>query len=309
MSKEPRAASRTAAMVAAYRARSHARPEGRVFDPFAAELCEAEGFALAERFDQSFPAMELWIELRTLYLDHVITSTLAEPARTSPGREGQVVILGAGFDTRALRLRDERGAARRAGPAVSPGVRFFEVDQPASQAEKQRRLERVVGGDYPAALVPCDFEHDDFLDRLVASGFDPAEPAVIIWEGVTPYLTEAAVRTTLSRLASGCDARSVVAFDYVGKRLAEAKDIDEQAEKTRKVVEDVGEPVIFGVNDPLPLLYECGFRHVETTNFDALALTWTGTYDRARLFRFQHVALASRTPPAWANARPVGGAA
>lgn len=291
MSVEPRAASRTAAMVAAYRARSHARTDGRVRDPYAADLCGPVGYELAERFDRSFPPMELWIELRTLYLDHVVTSTLVDPSRRSKA-PGQVVILGAGFDTRALRLREAGGEVRTA--------RFFEVDQPASQAAKRACLSKI-DGEYPATLVACDFETDDFLDRLVASGFDPAEPAVVVWEGVTPYLTEPAVRATLTRLASGCDPRTVVVFDYVEKRLADARQIDERARETRAVVEDVGEPVIFGVNDPLPLLFACGFRHVEAQNFDALALTYTGTYDRDRQFRFQHVAVASRTPPTWAS--------
>lgn len=296
MTEPVRSASRTAAMVAAYRARSHARPDGLVHDPQAAVLCGDEGFELAEKLDRSFPPMELWIELRTVYLDHLVRSAIADPSRRPSAGDGQVVILGAGFDTRALRMRQ---SGPRGGGALAAGVRFFEVDQPASQAEKRARLAKL-GVDYPAALVACDFERDDFLDRLVASGFQVAEPAVVIWEGVTPYLTEGAVRATLSRIASGCDPRTIVAFDYVGKRLAEAKEIDGRAVETRAVVEDVGEPVIFGVNDPLPLLYECGFRHVESLHFDALALTLTGTYDRQRQFRFQHIALASRTPPSWA---------
>jgi methyltransferase (TIGR00027 family) len=292
-----RSASRTAAMVAAYRARSHARPDGLVYDPQATLLCGEVGFELAEKFDQSFPPMELWIELRTVYLDHIVRSVIADPSRHGSTGVGQVVVLGAGFDTRALRMRE---AGTRGPGALPDGVRFFEVDQPASQAEKRARLTEL-GGEYPAALVACDFETDDFLDRLIASGFQVQEPAVVIWEGVTPYLTEAAVRATLSRIASGCDPRTVVAFDYVEKRLAEAKGIDDRALRTRAVVEDVGEPVIFGVNDPLPLLYDCGFRHVETVHFDALALTLTGTYDRQRQFRFQHIAVASRTPPSWAT--------
>ena len=62
------------------------------------------------------------------------------------------------------------------------------------------------------------------------------------------------------------------------------------------LVEELGEPFRFGINDPLPLLVEAGFAQVRQTSFDEIALTLTGTYDRERLFRFQHVVEASREP-------------
>jgi methyltransferase (TIGR00027 family) len=268
-------ASRTAIMVAGYRARASARPSPICNDPWAAALAGAEGAELAEKFDKAFPHMELWMAVRTAYLDAQVQHWTAI--------FDQVVVLGAGLDTRAARLARE-------------GVRFFEVDHPATQAHKREQLAALEG--YPLEAVtfaPCDFEKDDFLDSLVEVGFDTGAPALIVWEGVVPYLTEAAVRGTLRRIADGCEPRTVLLFDYLMKRMAHGVDLPEKDQQAREMVEGLGEPVQFGINEPVKLLYEQGFRHVRVTSFNEACLSFTGTYERSRAFRFQHLALASRT--------------
>jgi methyltransferase (TIGR00027 family) len=270
-----RAASKTALLVAAYRARASARTPAICNDPYAAALAGAEGESFAQRYDQVFAHMELWMAVRTAYLDAVV--------RAYEDRGfAQVALLGAGLDTRAARL-------------ARPGVRFFEVDTAESQADKRRRLAALP--DYPqdaANYVACDFERDDFLERLQAAGLRLAEPALFLWEGVTYYLSEPAVRATAHRIATGCDRKSVLAFDYVSRKLIEGLR-DEQA-RVREAVADLGEPFRFGVNDPLPLLYEEGFCQVRTVSFAEACLSLTGRYDRAHEFRFQHFALCGRTP-------------
>ena len=59
------------------------------------------------------------------------------------------------------------------------------------------------------------------------------------------------------------------------------------------IIEELGEPMQFGIDDPTPLMAECGYRFLRTVSFDELALEYTGTYARARFFRFQSIALAS----------------
>ena len=271
-------ASKTALMVCAYRARASARENPICNDPWAAGLAGSDGMELAERFDQHFPHMELWMALRTAFLDAQVRHWIGQG-------HSQVVVLGAGLDTRAARL-------------ASPGVRFFEVDFPSTQAEKRERLVSLDG--YPvdsAEYTGCDFENDDFLDKLVESGFDSNAPAVITWEGVVPYLTEEAVRATARRVADGCHEQTVLMFDLLGKRMAQGSGIKAKDEKTRDYVGDLGEPIRFGINDVLPLLYDEGFRWVRTVSFDEIGLTFTGSYSRDREFRFQRVALASRSVP------------
>lgn len=272
-------ASKTALMVCAYRARASRWARPLFVDPWAAALAGDDGEAIARGFDQHWPAMELWLALRVAYLDRLVGLAV--------DRLGvrQVVVLGAGYDTRAARL-------------PRTGVRFFEVDHPATQASKRERLGRVAG--YPveaATYASCDFEREDPVDRLTASGLRLDEPALVIWEGVVPYLTEAAVRGTASRLATGLSPRSVVAFDFVGKKLAESAQISDKDRATRDYVGELGEPLRFGCNHIAPLLAECGYRWVRHLSFDELALEYLGDYVREREFRFQHLALCSASIP------------
>ena len=273
--------SKTALMVCAYRARASVWERPLFVDPWAEALAGADGHSFAKALDARFPPMEIWLALRVAYLDRLVGLAV--------DRLGirQVVILGAGYDTRAARL-------------PRAGVRFFEVDHPATQAAKRTRLAALPG--YPVdatAYVACDFERHDPVDRLRAADFRVSEPALVIWEGVVPYLTEPAVRATASRIATGLEPRSLLAFDFVGRRLVEDEaKLNVRDKGQRDFVKDLGEPVRFGSNDILPLLYDAAFRWVRVLDFNELALEFLGDYDRDRLFRFQMIALASRTTPA-----------
>ena len=196
-------ASKTALMVCAYRARASRWDKPLFVDPWAEAIAGSEGHEIAKRLDARFPPMELWLALRVAYLDRLVGLAVDRLSIR------QVVILGAGYDTRAARL-------------PRAGVTFFEVDHPATQAAKRERLAhaRRAIRSTPRRYVTCNFEREDPIERLVATGFATTEPALVIWEGVVPYLTEAAVRATASRLASGLDPRSLVAFDFVGKKFA-----------------------------------------------------------------------------------------
>ena len=120
----------------------------------------------------------------------------------------QVVILGAGRDSRAYR-----------GELLQRGVKTFEVDHPATQASKVKRLRQVLG-DIPAHVtyVPVDFE-EETLDKLLACGFDRSLKTLFIWEGVTPYLHAAAVDATLAWVQAHAAPGSALIFDYQIKGL------------------------------------------------------------------------------------------
>jgi methyltransferase (TIGR00027 family) len=266
-------------MVAAYRARATAAGSPLCRDPWAAALAGEEGHALADSLDRLQTEMETWIAVRTAFIDRHVRDLTGPRCRFR-----QVVVLGAGLDTRAARLDVDAS--------------FYEVDHPATSAEKQARMARLDG--YPsdaATYVPCDFERDDFLDRLVAAGFDREAPAAVVWEGVTPYLTETAVRATLRRIAEGCEPRTSVVFDTVGRKMAEGSSSHHADRDTGAMVDAVGEPIRWGTDYPLPLLFEEGFRKVRVVSFDEAALELTGTYDRARKWRFQSIVTASVAAP------------
>jgi methyltransferase (TIGR00027 family) len=274
----PDAASRTALMMAAFRANASARPKPVCVDEWAGRLAGDDGHALATSYERTYPHMELWTALRVAYFDRCVThfATSARP---------QVVMLGAGLDTRAARL-------------AKAGVRFFEVDHPESQKLKLSKLGELEH--YPvdaATYVACDFEKTDFLTALCERGFRDDTPALFVWEGVTVYLTEAAVRATAHRVASACAPETILGFDHLRKKivhgeLRHAKDVE-----SRTFVANMGEPLRFGVDDALPLLYEEGFRRVRTRTFDEVCLELTGTYERERAFAFQRLVLASVAAP------------
>jgi methyltransferase (TIGR00027 family) len=272
-------ASKTALMVCAYRARASRWDKPLFVDPWAEQIAGREGQEIAKKLDAKFPPFEIWLALRVAYLDRLVGLAVDRLSIR------QVVILGAGYDTRAARL-------------PRAGVTFFEVDHPATQADKREQLMRL--DKYPvdaARYVSCNFEREDPIERLTANGFDPKQPALVIWEGVVPYLTEPAVRATATRLAQGLDPRSLVAFDFVGKRFAYGTSKSEADKQQAKFVDDLGEPVRFGSDDILPLLYDCGFRWVRQLDFNELALEMIGDYQRDRQFRFQYIALAAVRPP------------
>lgn len=267
-------------MVCAYRARASRWPRPLFVDPWAEKLAGSDGHAIASHIDRQFPPMETWLALRVAYLDRLVGLAVDRLSVR------QIVILGAGYDTRAARL-------------PRAGVRFFEVDHPATQSAKRERLAELDG--YPvdaATYVTCNFEIDDPVDRLTAGGLDPREPALVIWEGVVSYLTEAAIRTTATRLATGLDPRSLVAFEFVGKNYAVGVRQKPADAAAKAYIAELGEPIRYGTDDILPLLSDCGFRWVRVLDFNELALEMLGDYQRERQFRFQRLALASAHSPA-----------
>jgi methyltransferase (TIGR00027 family) len=258
-------------MVAAYRARASAREAPLIRDPYAAALAGEEGESLAHAQDPHFAHMELWIAVRTAYLDAHVAHWIADFR--------QVVLLGAGLDMRAFRLAKE-------------GVVFFEVDHPATQVDKIARLARM-GEASRARHVRCDFERERFIEALDAAGFDRGAPALFLWEGVTPYLREETVRATLGAIAGACHPRTILVFDHLLKRVLEPRPKND----TQAFVDGLGERVVWGTNDPTPMLYEAGFRHARSLSFDEACLSLTGTYDRAREFHFQRIVWTSKTAP------------
>ena len=134
---------------------------------------------------------------RTAFFDEALASAV-DP--TGPHSAQQVVFLGAGWDTRAY-------GALRGRP-----VRVFEVDTPATQRAKTEALDRAGIDASHVTFVETDFGQTSWFDALLVQGFDPALPTFILWEGVTMYLDEKTVQTTL-RTVSGLAVGSRIAFD------------------------------------------------------------------------------------------------
>jgi methyltransferase (TIGR00027 family) len=203
-------------------------------------------------FERRGPGVYFLHQARTKHLDAVVTEEIAH------GLE-QLVVLGAGFDTRAWRFTDRLN-----------GARIFEIDHPLTSIEKQRRAKRIAGAP-PQNLtyVQVDFIRESVEQRLVASGFDAKRRTLFLWEGVTMYVTADVVDTTLALVGRTAKGSSIV-FDYVHRRVLAAPDAQEAKALAR--VRAVGEPYQFGVDrDDVAALVA---RHGLTlaSNLDAQAL-------------------------------------
>jgi methyltransferase (TIGR00027 family) len=153
----------------------------------------------------------------------------------------QFVILGAGFDTRALRLKDN--------PKYGP-VRSFEIDTQPTLAYKREKLAQAGIDSTGITFVPADFEKDDWLARLIDAGFHPDQPALFIWEGVVPYLDKEAVKDTLRKIARTAPG-SIVAFDYFSSDVLESQALSMRS--IRASLNAGGAPLKFGVDSTPPL--------------------------------------------------------
>lgn len=188
--------------------------------------------------DQMKSGAFYYVNARTLHMDALLVQALKEGCR-------QVVVLGAGFDSRAYRFHE-----------AYPQVRFFEVDLPATSADKQVRVEKFLGRrpDW-VSYVPIDFNTQTLADVLAAANFQTDQKTFYVWEGVTYYISQAGVDNTLRFIAEHSAPGSTVVFDYL---LADvALGLDYAAYGARRVtfyVASRGEPYVFGV-DP---------RHAET---------------------------------------------
>src|ERR1700722_4277369 len=167
--------SRTSQAVALTRAALE-RPHSPAGDPQAqTRLCQGMRPAPIERLRPMLAA-------RTGFFDQAVLTALAAGV-------GQVVSCGAGYDDRALRFR-------------TPGVRFFELDQGPTQADKARRL-RGMGTDLSGlTLVTADFRNSDVASVLAANGHDRRQPTLFLCEGLLIYLDQPALTSLLSGLAA-----------------------------------------------------------------------------------------------------------
>jgi methyltransferase (TIGR00027 family) len=255
-------ASRTALGAAVHRAAHQALENGAIFtDPLASLILgpQAASLVAEEAADPARRPMRLFLAARSSFAEAALAGAVGRGVR-------QVVVLGAGYDTFALR-----------NPYGRIGVRVFEVDHPATQAAKRDRL-RESALMLPPSLrfVPCDFEHDTLAECLAASGFDTDQPAFFIWLGVVMYLTRDAFHATLETIASVHGAE--VVFDYSEPIQNYAPAARDNLAAVVKRVAALGEPWLSDF-DPLALMIDLralGFEEIEDLDLRAISRRYFG---------------------------------
>jgi methyltransferase (TIGR00027 family) len=212
-------------------------------------------------------------------------SRIAEEALNEAVKAGatQLVVLGAGLDTLAYRT------------PLAGGLRIFEVDFPATQARKRDML-AAAGIAVPDTLsyVGVDFERETLADALDAAGFAATERSFFSWLGVVPYLTEAAVLSTLGYIAQ-LPGGSEVVFDYINPAdsIAPAGRAPNQALAER--VATAGEPFqsYFDTAALCTKMRVTGFRRVDDIGPEQIVARFFPESERSGPTRGGHVMHAS----------------
>ena len=251
-------ASGTAIGAAAIRVIESEKPanERICYDPFARRFIDTWVYLLMKLFAEygewHTKGALTFIVCRCRYIDDYLQECLKSGI-------AQLVILGAGLDSRAYRNEQHQGVAR-----------VFEVDHPATQASKIERVKKVFGK-IPSHVtyVSVDFVGET-LDKLLTSGFDPSLKTLFIWEGVTSYLNLESIDKTLAWIRNNSALDSTIIFDYQeisGRRAIIRGDI---LYKIVSRISNEKDELGFEMGEITSYLNKRGFNNVNDINADQL---------------------------------------
>jgi methyltransferase (TIGR00027 family) len=240
----PDSPSRTSQAVAVTRSEFE-RPHSPDGDPEAqARLCAGMDAPRAVRLRPQ-------LEARTRFIDHRMLEAIDRGVV-------QIVVLGAGYDDRALRFR-------------TPGVRFFEVDHPDTQGDKRHRLDGLDIDVSAITLVPADFRTDDLTVALAEAGHRADLPTLFVAEGLLVYLDQAAIVELLGQARSRAEGGgALVATLAVHRDGIDSRVVLERANAARPDARAEPWRTILPVASHLELLERAGWEPVEVVDAAAL---------------------------------------
>ena len=171
-----------------------------------------------------------WVMARTFFFDEVFNKAVED-------KIAQIVIMGAGFDTRAYRFHDSLG-----------DTVVYELDLPQIQSIKVERLKKgQITIPENVRYVPVDFTKDVLFDKLKDTGYSKSVRSLFLWEGVTEYLTNAAVDSTMKSIRENSPPESLLAFSYIYKSVVDGTREYYGTKKIVKMVARSGEPYRYGI--------------------------------------------------------------
>ena len=188
-----------------------------------------------------YPGVSAYVMVRTRFFDDVALQAARNGAM-------QIVDLGAGYDTRFYRYKNEFA-----------GVCLFEVDFPATQRRKRELLQRVPGFPFEnVRFVPVDFMKESLPEKLAGAGFDPTAKTLFLWEGVSYYVDAVVVDAVLKFVRDGSGPGSSLVFDTVPPFIVEYT-------RRHKPSINAAEPLLWGIEpETIPaFLRERGFDCAE----------------------------------------------
>ncbi len=286
-------ASRTAEFNALFRARESSQKTGnkRLFDdPLAHGFLEKTkwAFLLSQLpligrliplfIDWNWPGVRTSAIGRTCWIDEQLRFSLNNK------NIRQVVILGAGYDSRAYRIS---GMSR---------TRVFEIDHPNTLAVKVKRLKDLLGSiPENVSFVNTDFDREDFAPLLEKYGFNRLIPTFFLWEGIMHYLTSDAVDKTLRSISSLSAPGSCLVFTYIHRGLLDGTDKFGNTGRVPSTLKKSGEIWTFGLRpeELQSFLAERGFSLVTDVGSLEYRTRYLGASGKhLKGFEFYRVALA-----------------
>ena len=260
-------ASTTAQGIAFARALESSKPDGERIccDPLARRLVGPAFYLFCKLFagyvERKGPGVLGFLVARCRYIDDYLQACLED------GLE-QLVILGAGLDSRAYRFEQLEGH-----------VKVFEVDHPATQQVKIRKLNEIFDRlPEHVTYVPIDF-NVEALQKLSDFGYDRQAKTLFIWEGVVHYLTAQAVDQTLEFVSKNSGAGSSIIFDYVYASALTAAHKRGEIIRMQRAKRYTGEGLVFGIEEGRveAFLQVRGYTQVQNvTGEDLKRLYFTG---------------------------------
>ena len=253
----------TATGIAVARGVESEKPEGEriCYDPYARRFVPGWLYSTIAFFIKSGyaerrgPGVLGFLAARDRYIDDVLQGFLEAGLQ-------QLVILGAGYDSRAYRFEK-----------LKNGVKVFEVDHPATQADKLAKVQAVFGTiPEHVKYVPVDFNTQTLEQRLLESGYDPHLKTLFIWQGVTMYLTAEAVDHTLKFVVQCSAPGSTIVFDYLYRRALDGVQKRVEISNMRRYRFMTGEGLTFGIEEGTveAFLKQRGFSKVRDMDANGL---------------------------------------
>lgn len=258
----------TAFVVAEFRAEENREPEPLYRDAVVDLFLSEESRHAAGRMAARFPPVKDMVKVRTKYFDDMLEQLLRSEFR-------QVMILGAGLDTRAVRKQ-------------ATNVAYFEIDDPATLRLKQARYEQN-GIDVNVRFIPGNYVTDGLIDLLMKSDFDFDLPTYIIWEGNVMYLPLESVTQTMKTLRKHLK-RFRVSFDYFAEAVITKTTGDGGVTTLVESFEAMGAPWLSGIRDIRSLAQEQHLSLVENFKTAELHRTyWPERPIESPIFTFYSV--------------------
>jgi methyltransferase (TIGR00027 family) len=281
----------TARNMAAFRALESAKParERLFYDPYAKRflspsqrlLATCSGVTLLRRLvelyaDSRAPGARISGIARTRLIDDWLGEEVGNGVR-------QIVVLGAGFDCRALRL------------SSLADIPLIEIDRSEMIAYKNRLLDRESQGRRNLKRVEADFLTESFADRLSDVGYASGLKTLFLWEGVTNYLDEKSVAAIFDFVAGNAPAGSRIAFTYVHADAVAGRFDAPGLRSLLEALRQRGEPWTFGFDPEALAAYLAAHRLKLIVDLGAAEYRrryWNSMPERGIGYEFYRVALA-----------------